>query len=114
MLTPIGEPQDFVIVDRGGDGNNLEEFFFDEPCTGDPMPAREGMMPTHELNDASLIDRLLDVIEHDIVPKTAGGRRARQQAVRRGDPAQGRPCRWCLPRPTTRWKTRSGMARCIA
>jgi ureidoglycolate lyase len=31
VLTPIGEPQDFAIVDRGGDGNNLEEFFFDEP-----------------------------------------------------------------------------------
>ncbi len=28
VLTPIGEPQDFLIVDRGGDGNNLEEFFF--------------------------------------------------------------------------------------
>jgi ureidoglycolate lyase len=31
VLTPIGEPQDFLIVDRGGDGNNLEEFFFPEP-----------------------------------------------------------------------------------
>ena len=31
VLTPIGEPQDFLIVDRGGDGNNLEEFFFTEP-----------------------------------------------------------------------------------
>lgn len=31
VLTPIGEPQNFAIVDRGGDGNNLEEFFFDEP-----------------------------------------------------------------------------------
>ncbi len=31
VLTPIGESQDFAIVDRGGDGNNLEEFFFDEP-----------------------------------------------------------------------------------
>jgi ureidoglycolate lyase len=31
VLTPIGEPQDFAIVDRGGDGINLEEFFFDEP-----------------------------------------------------------------------------------
>lgn len=31
VLTPIGEPQDFLIVDRGGDGNNLEEFFFAEP-----------------------------------------------------------------------------------
>jgi ureidoglycolate lyase len=31
VLTPIGEPQDFLIVDRGGEGNNLEEFFFPEP-----------------------------------------------------------------------------------
>jgi ureidoglycolate lyase len=31
VLTPIGEPQDFAIVDRGGDGVNLEEFYFDEP-----------------------------------------------------------------------------------
>jgi ureidoglycolate lyase len=31
VLTPIGEAQDFAIVDRGGDGNNLEEFFFEEP-----------------------------------------------------------------------------------
>ena len=28
VLTPIGEPQDFVIIDRGGDGVNLEEHFF--------------------------------------------------------------------------------------
>jgi ureidoglycolate lyase len=28
VLTAIGEPQDFVVVDRGGDGNNLEEFYF--------------------------------------------------------------------------------------
>lgn len=32
VLTPIGEPQDFVVVDRGGDGKNLEEFFFSVPC----------------------------------------------------------------------------------
>ena len=31
VLTPIGEAQDFLVVDRGGDGNNLEEFFFAEP-----------------------------------------------------------------------------------
>ena len=31
VLTPIGEPQDFLVVDRGGEGNNLEEFFFPEP-----------------------------------------------------------------------------------
>ena len=31
VLTPIGEDQDFLVVDRGGDGVNLEEYFFDEP-----------------------------------------------------------------------------------
>jgi ureidoglycolate lyase len=31
VLTPVGGEQRFLIVDRGGDGNNLEEFFFDEP-----------------------------------------------------------------------------------
>jgi len=31
VLTPIGEPQDFAVVDRGGDGKNAEEFFFTEP-----------------------------------------------------------------------------------
>ncbi len=31
VLTPIGETQDFVIVDRGGDGSNLEEFYFSHP-----------------------------------------------------------------------------------
>jgi ureidoglycolate lyase len=31
VLTPIGEDQDFLVVDRGGDGVNLEEHFFDEP-----------------------------------------------------------------------------------
>ncbi|MEQ9247176.1 MAG: ureidoglycolate lyase [Nitratireductor sp.] len=31
VLTPIDAPQDFVVVDRGGDGNNLEEFHFQEP-----------------------------------------------------------------------------------
>ena len=31
VLTPIGEPQDFLVVDRGGDGINLEEHFFEEP-----------------------------------------------------------------------------------
>ncbi|MDV2966536.1 ureidoglycolate lyase [Nitratireductor aquimarinus] len=30
VLTPIAAPQDFVVVDRGGDGNNLEEFHFQE------------------------------------------------------------------------------------
>ena len=31
VLTPLGEPKDFLVVDRGGDGSNIEEFFFDEP-----------------------------------------------------------------------------------
>lgn len=31
LLAPIGEPQDFAIVDRGGDGINLEEHVFAEP-----------------------------------------------------------------------------------
>jgi ureidoglycolate lyase len=31
VLTPVGEPQDFVVVDRGGDGSNLEEFHFSHP-----------------------------------------------------------------------------------
>jgi len=31
VLTPIAEPQDFLIVDRGGDGTNLEEFHFEDP-----------------------------------------------------------------------------------
>jgi ureidoglycolate lyase len=33
VLTPIGAPQDFLVVDRGGDGSNLEEHDFDEPWT---------------------------------------------------------------------------------
>jgi ureidoglycolate lyase len=31
VLTPIGTPQDFLVVDRGGDGTNLEEFVFETP-----------------------------------------------------------------------------------
>jgi ureidoglycolate lyase len=31
VLTPLGEVSDFLIIDRGGDGNNLEEHFFDQP-----------------------------------------------------------------------------------
>lgn len=31
VLTPLNDPQDFLVVDRGGDGNNLEEFTFEEP-----------------------------------------------------------------------------------
>jgi ureidoglycolate lyase len=33
VLTPIGPEADFLCVDRGGDGNNLEEYFFAEPWT---------------------------------------------------------------------------------
>lgn len=31
VLTPVGEEQDFLVIDRGGDGVNLKEFFFDRP-----------------------------------------------------------------------------------
>lgn len=31
VLTPFGEAQDFIVVDRGGDGNNLEEFTYKTP-----------------------------------------------------------------------------------
>jgi ureidoglycolate lyase len=31
VLTPIGQDQEFLVVDRGGEGANLEEHFFDEP-----------------------------------------------------------------------------------
>ncbi len=31
VLTPIGEPQDFLVVDRTGSGSNLEEFHFPAP-----------------------------------------------------------------------------------
>jgi ureidoglycolate lyase len=31
VLTPIGEEQEFLVVDRGGDGANLEEFHFSQP-----------------------------------------------------------------------------------
>ena len=31
VLTPIGTPQDFLVVDRGGDGVNLEVHVFPEP-----------------------------------------------------------------------------------
>jgi ureidoglycolate lyase len=33
VLTPFDEPQDFLVVDRGGDGVNLEEFNYAEPFT---------------------------------------------------------------------------------
>lgn len=31
VLTPIGEEQDFLVVDRGGGGVNLEEHVFEDP-----------------------------------------------------------------------------------
>ncbi|SDA34625.1 ureidoglycolate lyase [Methylobacterium sp. UNC378MF] len=33
VLTPYGQRQDFVVVDRGGPGVNLEEYTFAEPWT---------------------------------------------------------------------------------
>jgi len=31
VLTPLEAVSDFFVVDRGGEGNNLEEFHFDDP-----------------------------------------------------------------------------------
>jgi ureidoglycolate lyase len=31
VLTPLEAAADFLVVDRGGEGNNLEEFFFGTP-----------------------------------------------------------------------------------
>ena len=31
VLTPLQEASDFLVVDRGGDGNNLEEYHFETP-----------------------------------------------------------------------------------
>lgn len=31
VLTPLGEEGDFAVIDRVGDGNNLEEYYFPEP-----------------------------------------------------------------------------------
>ncbi|MGB6117174.1 MAG: ureidoglycolate lyase [Mesorhizobium sp.] len=33
VLTPIGEPQDFLVVDRAGSERNVEEFTFSTPWT---------------------------------------------------------------------------------
>lgn len=33
VLTPLDRPADFLVVDRGGEGNNLEEHHFDVPHT---------------------------------------------------------------------------------
>lgn len=31
VLTPLDAPTDFLVIDRGGDGNNLEEYLLDPP-----------------------------------------------------------------------------------
>lgn len=31
VLTPLNKPSDFLVIDRGGDENNLQEFFFPKP-----------------------------------------------------------------------------------
>lgn len=31
VLCPLQRPAEFLVVDRGGDGNNLEEYFYDAP-----------------------------------------------------------------------------------
>jgi ureidoglycolate lyase len=31
VLTPLDQEADFLVVDRGGDGNNLEEYVFETP-----------------------------------------------------------------------------------
>jgi len=31
VLTPIGEPGQYIVVDRIGDGPNLEEYWFEDP-----------------------------------------------------------------------------------
>ena len=38
VLTPIGAPATFAVVDRIGEGANLEEHWFDTPYTVTPMP----------------------------------------------------------------------------
>jgi len=31
VLSPLQDPADFLVIDRGGDGDNLQEYKFDEP-----------------------------------------------------------------------------------
>ena len=31
VLTPLEADSDFLLIDRGGEGSNLEEHFFEEP-----------------------------------------------------------------------------------
>ncbi len=40
VLTPIGSQQDFLVVDRGGDGSNLEEHTFGITHTKIHLPER--------------------------------------------------------------------------
>ena len=40
VLTPFGARQDFVVIDRGGPGANLEEHVFAQPWTID-LPSRD-------------------------------------------------------------------------
>lgn len=35
VLTPLCKPSDFLVVDRIGEGNNLEEYHFDQPALVD-------------------------------------------------------------------------------
>ena len=36
VLTALGQQSDFLVIDRGGDGPNLEEFTFDPPYIVEP------------------------------------------------------------------------------
>ena len=38
VLAPIGQPGKFVVVDRIGDGPNLEEYWFDNPMVVTSVP----------------------------------------------------------------------------
>ena len=33
VLCPLDRPSDYLVLDRGGDGNNLEEYVYPEPWT---------------------------------------------------------------------------------
>lgn len=50
VLTPIGQPQDFLVIDRAGSEKNLEEHFFDQPYEVH-MPEPDG--PTYDDGPAS-------------------------------------------------------------
>src|SRR5262249_33163402 len=42
VLTPLEETADFLVVDRGGEGNNLEEYRFETPFL---IRHRDGPLP---------------------------------------------------------------------